>query len=396
MAKIVFVNIPAHGHTNPTLAVAKALVERGHQVSYYSGTEMRMPIDSTGAAFRAYPEPMPAAQEVANALTELIGTTLLLIEISESHTAWFIAEMRREAPDLIIYDSAALWGYVAARTLGIKHICSVTTFVLEGSQNSIPKLALLRHVLKAIPHLPRIGRWKRFMRTQFGRANTGGITEYARVNLVYTSKEFHPNNSYIDERFRFVGPSLHSATQSVEFPFGDLGWGTVVYISLGTVVNRNIAFYQAAFQAFKDFSAKFVLSVGTRTDISSLGAVPKNFIVRNVVPQLEILARADAFITHGGLNSVHEGLLHAVPEVVVPHHMEQLLNGIRVAQVGAGVLLNAQLANGHVTAAQLKEALTRVISEPSYKRQAAHFGETLKAAGGHMQAIREIEAYLGQ
>ena len=250
MAKIVFVNIPAHGHTNPTLAVARALVERGHQVSYYSGNEMRGLIASTGAAFRAHPEPMPGTQELTSALTELIDTTLLLIKISEAHTAWFIAEMRREAPDVIIYDSTAVWGYVAARSLSIKHICSITTFVLEGSQNGIPKLALLRHVLKAIPHIPRISRWKRFMRTQFGSANVGGITEFAKINLVYTSKEFHPQNAFLDERFRFVGPSLYSGNRSADFPFGDLGTGPMVYVSLGTVVNRNMPFYHAAFEAY--------------------------------------------------------------------------------------------------------------------------------------------------
>ena len=36
MARIVFFCIPAHGHTNPTLAVVRELVSRGHEVLYYS------------------------------------------------------------------------------------------------------------------------------------------------------------------------------------------------------------------------------------------------------------------------------------------------------------------------------------------------------------------------
>ena len=51
MSKIVFFNIPAHGHTNPTLGVVKELVSRGHQVWYFSYNTMREKIESAGAAF---------------------------------------------------------------------------------------------------------------------------------------------------------------------------------------------------------------------------------------------------------------------------------------------------------------------------------------------------------
>ena len=39
--KIVFFNIPAHGHTNPTLGVVKELIKNNHDVYYYSYETMR-------------------------------------------------------------------------------------------------------------------------------------------------------------------------------------------------------------------------------------------------------------------------------------------------------------------------------------------------------------------
>ena len=51
MSKIVFFCIPAHGHTNPTLGVVKELVNRGHQVLYYSYNAMREKIEAAGATF---------------------------------------------------------------------------------------------------------------------------------------------------------------------------------------------------------------------------------------------------------------------------------------------------------------------------------------------------------
>jgi len=46
MSKIVFFCIPAHGHTNPTLGVVRELVDRGHQVWYYSYELMREKIEA--------------------------------------------------------------------------------------------------------------------------------------------------------------------------------------------------------------------------------------------------------------------------------------------------------------------------------------------------------------
>ena len=51
MSKIVFFCIPAHGHTNPTLGVVRELVERGHEVLYYSYNSFREKLEAAGARF---------------------------------------------------------------------------------------------------------------------------------------------------------------------------------------------------------------------------------------------------------------------------------------------------------------------------------------------------------
>ena len=37
-------------------------------------------------------------------------------------------------------------------------------------------------------------------------------------------------------------------------------------------------------------------------------SLPENFVAQDVLPQLELLQKCHAFITHGGANSVHEAL----------------------------------------------------------------------------------------
>ena len=45
---IAFFCIPAHGHTNPTLAVVRELTARGHTVRYYTTEAFRAKIEAAG------------------------------------------------------------------------------------------------------------------------------------------------------------------------------------------------------------------------------------------------------------------------------------------------------------------------------------------------------------
>ena len=71
-------------------------------------------------------------------------------------------------------------------------------------------------------------------------------------------------------------------------------------------------------KAFENSEHTIVMSIGNKTKISLSRRNPKNFIVKNYVPQTELLTYTKLFITHGGMNSVHEGLYNGIPLVVIP------------------------------------------------------------------------------
>ncbi|MCA9931952.1 MAG: hypothetical protein KC419_25885 [Anaerolineales bacterium] len=393
MTKIAYVGLPAHGHTNPTLPVMKELVQRGHEVLYYNGASFREKVAPTGVDFRALPEPMPTEREVSEALHEFINAALIISRMSRHLTRFLINEFEREQPDLVIYDSVAMWGYIAARTHQIPNVCFITTFVLDGSQGTVGLGTMARFFWSILPQAPKLLNWRRRMAREFGKDNSGGITEYSDLNIVFTSKAFHPDNNFIDERFLFVGPAIDPTTRDGDFPFDQLRDGTKVYISLGTINHLDVAFYRAVFTAFADHPAQFILSAGKNSDLTQLGPAPDNFIVRHYVPQLDILQQVDVFITHGGMNSVHEGLYYGVPEIVVPHQFEQLLNGKRVAQTGAGVLLGDKRPYGQVTPQELRQALDTVLNRPTFRQNAERIGRTLREAGGYLRAVAALEAF---
>jgi len=395
MQKIAYIGVPAHGHTNPTLAVMKALVARGHHILYYNAESFRDKLARTGVDFRAYPEPMPSEKEMSATLHSLINASLLLSSMSRPLTHHLLQEFKQEKPDVVIYDSAAMWGYVAARCHGLPQICFVTTFVLDGSLHMLGARNLALFIWKSLPHAPKLLRWKNSMANEFGPDNSGGITEYAALNIVFSSQAFHPENNFIDERFRFVGPSIDTTVRSEDYPFDKLEEDKpCVYISLGTINNQDVDFYKTAFAAFAGFRAQFILSAGAHTNLTQFGNIPDNFIVKNYVPQLEILRKADVFVTHGGMNSVHEGLYYGVPEIVIPQQLEQYINGKRVVETGVGLIPKGHHVGKQVSVEALRLTLDQILGDPSYKSNAARLGGTLRAAGGYEQAANEIERYI--
>lgn len=213
----------------------------------------------------------------------------------------------------------------------------------------------------------------------------------APLTLVYTSKSFQPDGESFDESFKFVGPTIDlPATR--EFDFTNVDTEHLIYISLGTVFNQAIQFYKLCLAAFAETNYTVILSVGRQTRIEELGDIPANVIVRSYVPQLEVLQHAKLFITHGGMNSVSEGLTYGVPLIVIPQSADQPVVAQQVAKLGAGI----QLTQEGLTAQNLREAAEQVLADASIQKACEQIGESFRTAGGYRRAVEEILAYRGR
>ena len=132
-----------------------------------------------------------------------------------------------------------------------------------------------------------------------------------------------------------------------------------------------------------------ILSIGTKVSRESLGVVPINFVVAAQVPQLTVLQRAKAFVTHGGMNSTSESLLNGVPMVVVPQMGEQAIVGLQVEQLGAGLCLT----KAEATAGRLRESVQRLLADDRFRQQADVVRRSFLDAGGAVRAADAILAF---
>lgn len=397
MSKIIFLNIPAYGHVNPTLPVVQELVRRGEQVIYYNTDEFRALTEQTGAEFHPYPAGALSSAAIAAALQggNIANASALLLRTAEKLVPFLIGELRREAPDLVVYDANAIWGRIVAQTLKLPSAASITTFVLDLQAAGLSGGEIVRMLWRTLPQIPAIFAPRIRLTRRYGSVlSTNGslFPVLGGLNVVFTSRQLQPETPAINGSFRFVGPSINPQTRRESFPFEQLTHERTVYISLGTI-HHSSAFYRQCFEAFGNFPAQFILSVGKNTDMAALGAVPANFIVRPTVPQLEVLEQVNAFITHGGINSVQEGLYNGVPLVIVPQQHEQLMNARVAVKRGAGLELDGDVLGGGVQTEALRQALEKILNDPGYRTAAEALGKTLRDAGGYTKAADELQAF---
>lgn len=397
MAKILFFTAPAHGHINPTLPVIAELSDRGHSVIYYTGDIFRNAIENTGCEWRDYPASiaMPDEKQVNQLSANMVDISLFMLDIAPEAVAFALEEIEREQPDLILYDTLAIWGRIASTISGVPCVTSIPHFILEDAKGIMTLRDIASMMKSVIPRLPKLLKVRGKLNRTVGKENvpTGSLfPAKGDKTIAYVDASLQPQTPWIDETVTLVGPSINESTRQSNFAFDYASAKRLIYISLGTVYHERLDFYQETFKAFASYDATFILSVGKQTDIQALGQIPVNFHVFNYVPQLEVLQHADIFITHGGMNSINEGLYYGVPLIVIPQQLEQYANSGVVEQSGAGVRRGYRPPYGRVSAKELREVVDEVIKNPTYSQKAQEIREHLHHAGGYRQAVDVIES----
>jgi MGT family glycosyltransferase len=396
LARISILSVPAYGHLIPMLGVIRELVRRGHDVEVLNGLEMEPVVARTGARFVAYP-PALTAGDFVNTLKNgnLVAFIDMMLSVTPPLARFTLSHLRVNRPDVVVYDAIAYWGVIAKRTLNLPSVSDSPIFVPELVRHRVSWTELFWYAWQIVMHLPGlvIG-WVRI-------AQMFGVTRLplflpllpmrADVNLILSSREVHPRSPLLKnpKKWVFVGGTMDPETRPDPFDFSRLDGRPLVLVSLGTIQFTNDAFFRMVMEIFADFPAQFVVAAGPGSDPSRLGTPPENFIVVPTYPQLPLLERAAAFITHGGLGSIHEGLWHGVPMVGVPQHFEQLRNA-RAAQGGI-TILDDRCYGREVTGPALRAALQTVLSDPSYRDESRRLGESLRAGGGAEAAADVIE-----
>ncbi|WP_030764500.1 macrolide family glycosyltransferase [Streptomyces sp. NRRL F-2664] len=377
-----FVGIAWHGHVNPTLGLVEELVRRGHRVSYAVTEAFAETVRAVGA------EPVVYRNPVDDALTDDgldISPTDFLRE-AEAALPVLAEAWAEDRPDLIAYDGIAWAGRVLAARWHLPAAEMWPSFV------SNEHFSLEAEFLADQPLHPGVLRFVREL-TRFLTAHGLPATSAADflghtepLRLVFLPRSFQYRGETFDDRFAFVGPCAgERGFQGGWSPAAD--HRPVLLIALGTACYDWPDFFRMCAEAVADLPWQVVMAYGPGLDPADFGPLPDHVDARPHFPQLAVLRHADAFVTHGGMGSTMEALLHGTPMVAVPQTHEQTAVAERIDRLGLGVRLDRD----RLTAQTLREALLRVMGDPGIRANAARMRTELRSAGAAPEAADRLE-----
>ncbi|MFI7383894.1 macrolide-inactivating glycosyltransferase [Streptomyces sp. NPDC049813] len=395
-AHIAMFSIAAHGHVNPSLEVIRELVARGHRVTYAIPHLFEAKVAETGAEPVLYRTTLPGPDDDPAAW----GTTLLdnvepflndAIQALPQLIEAYEGEGGAGVPDLVLHDITSYPAAVLAHRWGVPAISLSPNLVAwQGYEEEVaePMWAEPRSTPRGQAYFAAFTDWLR----------SNGVTKTADEfwgrpdrSLVLIPKALQPHADRVDEKtYTFVGACQgdRSAQGDWERPAGA---ERVLLVSLGSSFTKQPAFYRACAEAFAGLPGwHVVLQVGKHVTADDLGDLPDNVEVHSWVPQLAVLKKADAFITHAGAGGSQEGLATATPMVAVPQAVDQFGNADMLA--GLGVARHVPMEEA--TPERLRAEVLGLVDDPEVARRLATIQREMAGEGGTRRAADLIEAEL--
>ena len=416
---ILICSTPAEGHVNPATPIARALVERGHHVRWYTGSEFRATVEATGAVF----EPVVDATDPISATLDerfpgRVGLEGLAgIKFDLKHL--FLDEVPAQIRDL---------QRVLAKTpVDVMLVDTGFSAALLFHELGGPPFATYGISLLPIPSrdLPPIGSGRLPSSSPFTRWRDRMITPVA-MRVLFRDVHRHysrirhqiglttPTNSTVFDTFVSPMLYLHSSVELFEYPRSDLpgqvhfigpllptpkpgatlpAWWAdidrskpVVLVNQGTVAVDlgDLVAPTLAALANEDLS---VIATGGAGRDALTAPIPANAHVESYIPFSDILPHVDVMITNGGFGGVQLALAHGVPMVVAGTTEDKPEIAARVHWSGTGIDLRVK----RPTERQIRDAVWSVLTDERYRNAAAQIQRATAQFDGPQLAADLLE-----
>ena len=440
--KIMVLAPPASGHVNPMCGLVYEICRQKEvEVIFYSEEKFQNTIDKTGAKFKSF------CKEITEPQFQIDGqrysvTYILSQKINYTFDVLpqLISEVETEKPDLIIYDSFFTPAKYLLEVLKTRDFPKTPKSVMF-----LPQFVINDRMVQSLRENAKETIWSMFsfitiFKDQLLLNWRFGISIYNPIKLLISSNdhlnvvglipEIQPYIEECDSTYKFVGSCISEDLRSAENYQDDKELESIlkqievkqlgnnnksdlklIYLSLGTSFNINFFIYETVIEAVKNFNQKadrhlkssqfrVIISTGDvcfnhfNEKISNGElTLPENILIRAKVPQLEILKRADLFITHCGMNSTNEAIKYAVPIIGLPLEGDQPMVAKRVCdELSLGIRFDPL----KLYSDEIATAIDRVISDESFKKNISDLSRTSAKYNGPVQGAKMIMDYLNQ
>lgn len=213
------------------------------------------------------------------------------------------------------------------------------------------------------------------------------LSPYAQISQTVAGFEF-PRHA-LPPHFHHVGPLRERAPDPpLDMPLSPDR--PVVFASLGTLQGQRLSIFRRIARACRRLDVQLVIAHcgGLGAAQAKLLEVPDAVWVINFAPQRAMLARADAVVSHCGLNTVLDACVAGTPILALPIAFDQPGVAARVVHAGIGLKASAQWA----TSGQIQRRLLQLLGDPQFSSRAEALGASVADAGGTPRAADIIES----
>lgn len=397
---IAVVSLGAFGHINPTLSFVAELVQRGVRVTYFTTEDFRSMIENTGAKFvptkswMAFNDNHNAdrkeeAKEGGKEESVAAAVPFLFLNEAGAFIDDILTVLQEDRPDAIVHDFAGIAGTIAADVLKVPNVMLYTSYPSNESYS----------VAESFEGIPA----DHPMRLAADRIADGYVAKYGcrkmtfkeifdgqgDFNIVMMQKRVVPDYESFDDRFVFTGVQIGKRTAFGSWQAPDNG-KPLLYSSLGTAFNNWPEYYSILFDAVRDLDINVFAALGAIAP-DSLKDIPANVEVGQMVPQLDILSQASVFITHAGMGGTGEAIYYGVPMIAIPQMDEQAITAGIIEKQGLGIAFPEK---DKITSEALKNAIVKLLEDPSYRNTVEEFSKDMKSLGGAKASADAIVRFL--
>ena len=171
---------------------------------------------------------------------------------------------------------------------------------------------------------------------------------------------------------------------------------SVIYMGFGTITRLTREQVGALVEVARRLEGRhhvlWKLPEGQQQWLPPADQLPGNLRVESWLPsQLDVLAHPNvsAFFTHGGGNAYHEGVYFGKPMVMRPLWVDCYDQAVRAQDFGVSLTLDKPR---DVDPDDVVAKLERVLTEPSFRKNAERLGRIQREAGGRERAAELIRA----
>lgn len=426
--RYVLCTTPAQGHTAPLLALARRLVDQGHDVVFFTTPHYRDKVAATGASFVPFADEYDAHDLMVANFDRESSSKRGVRGVKDDLRRIFIGPIPGQCRDLrailaerpadaVVVDSMFLGalplalGPPAARPV---LVCVGVMPYLACSRDTAPfgvalqpgsgPLARARNgVLNWITAhgaLADIQRFARHRLAEAGVARRGHFpgylidlpTKVVDAYLQATVAGFEYPRSDLAPSVRFVGPILAPPAADFAEPpwWADLRHDRpVVHVTQGTLDNADLdRLLLLTVRALAHEDVLVVATTGGPDPEPLRAALPSNARLERFIPHDRLLPHVDVMVTNGGYGGVQQALANGVPLVVAGDSEDKPEVAARVHWSGAGV----NLRTGRPSPAMVAHAVRHVLERRSYHLRARALQEQIAAS----DPLRDISATLAE